>query len=134
MTSLSALIRPRWRSFGREGFGAHRTAKQMLLVLVGLAFWAGIFGISFRVLTYFQQIEELGDILARKLLLMVLVTFLGLMIFSAILTALSKLYLSKDLGLVHSLPVPSQKVFTARWIESTVDSSWMVIGLPVQML
>ena len=71
--------------------------------------------------------------LARKLLLMVLVTFLGLMIFSAILTALSKLYLSKDLDLVHSLPIPSQKVFTARWIESTVDSSWMVIvyTLPV---
>lgn len=133
MNSLSALIRPRWRSIGKKGFGAHRTAKQTLLLLVGLAFWAGIFGISFRVLTYFRQIEELGDILARKLLLMVLVTYLGLMIFSAILTALSKLYLSKDLDLVHSLPVSSRKVFTARWIESTVDSSWMVIvyTLPV---
>lgn len=100
---------------------------------MGLVFWAGIFTVSLRVLTYFQQIEELGDILARKLLLMVLVTFLGLMIFSAILTALSKLYLSKDLDLVHSLPIPSREVFTARWIESTVDSSWMVIvyTLPV---
>ena len=133
MSSLSALIRPRWRSFRKEGLDAHRTAKKILLLLVGLVFWTGIFGISFRVLIYFQQIEELGDVLARKLLLMVLVTFLGLMIFSAILTALSKLYLSKDLDLVHSLPIPSRKVFTARWIESTVDSSWMVIvyTLPV---
>ena len=133
MSSLSALIRPRWRSFRKESLGTHRTAKRTLLILVGLLFWAGIFGVSFRVLTYFQQIEELGDILARKLLLMVLVTFLGLMVFSAILTALSKLYLSKDLDLVHSLPIPSRKVFTARWIESTVDSSWMVIvyTLPV---
>jgi ABC-2 type transport system permease protein len=107
--------------------------KTALLSLVGIVFWTGIFGISVRVLTYFQQIEDLGDILARKLLLMVLVTFLGLMIFSAILSILSKLYLSRDLDLVHSLPAPRSRIFTARWIESTVDSSWMVIvyTLPV---
>ena len=62
MSRLSALIRPRWRSFGKEGFRAHRTAKQIILIIVGLVFWAGIFGVSFRVLTYFQQIEALGDI------------------------------------------------------------------------
>ena len=49
------------------------------------------------------------------------------MIFSGILTTLSKLYLSRDLALVHATPVPGYKIFLARWIESTVDSSWMVI-------
>ncbi len=133
MSSLSALMRPRWQSFRKGSFGLHRRLKLLLLFIVGIVFWAGIFGISVRVLTYFQKIEVLGDILARKLLLMVLVTFLGLMIFSAILSHLSKLYLSRDLDLVHSLPTPGSKIFTARWIESTVDSSWMVIvyTLPV---
>jgi ABC-2 type transport system permease protein len=126
-------MRPRWQSFRKGRFDSHRRIKTVLLSIVGLAFWTGIFGISLRVLTYFQQIEELGNILARKLLLMVLVTFLGLMIFSAILSILSKLYLSRDLDLVHSLPAPRSQIFTARWIESTVDSSWMVIvyTLPV---
>jgi len=133
MSSLLALVRPRWQSFRKGRFGTHRKIKTAILSVVGIAFWAGIFGISVRVLTYFQTIEELGDILARKLLLMVLVTFLGLMIFSAILSILSKLYLSRDLDLVHSLPAPRSRIFTARWMESTVDSSWMVIvyTLPV---
>ncbi|MCF8080398.1 MAG: hypothetical protein K9K88_14060, partial [Desulfobacterales bacterium] len=49
-----------------------------------------------------------------------------LLIFSSILTLLSKLYLSRDLSLVHATPVPGRKIFLARWLESTVDSSWMV--------
>lgn len=134
MSSLSALMRPRWQSFRKGRFSAHRRIKISLISMVGLVFWVGIFGVSVRVLTYFQQIEDLGDILARKLLLMVLVTFLGLMIFSAILSILSKLYLSRDLDLVHSLPAPRSRIFTARWIESMVDSSWMVIAYTLPVL
>jgi ABC-2 type transport system permease protein len=29
--------------------------------------------------------------------------------------------------LVHSLPIPSYKIFAARWIDSAVESAWMVI-------
>ncbi|MCP4689344.1 MAG: hypothetical protein GY859_14925, partial [Desulfobacterales bacterium] len=95
--------------------------------------WAGVFAVSFRVLGYFRSIEELGDILAYKLLSMLMLTAFGLLVFSGILTALSKLYLSKDLPLVHSMPVEKYKVFFARWIDSAVESSWMVViyTLPV---
>ena len=64
---------------------------------------------------------------------MVLLTFFSLLLFSSIIASLSKLYLSRDLLLVHSLPVSGGKIFLARWLESTVDSSWMVIlfSLPV---
>jgi ABC-2 type transport system permease protein len=64
---------------------------------------------------------------------MILLTFFSLLIFSSILTSISKLYLSRDLSLVHAMPVPSFKIFIARWIESTLDSSWMVVvyALPV---
>jgi ABC-2 type transport system permease protein len=71
--------------------------------------------------------ESFGDILAYKLLSMALITFFSLLIFSSILTSLSKLYLSKDLPLVHSMPVSRGKIFLARWMESTLDSSWMVL-------
>ncbi|MCK5195288.1 MAG: hypothetical protein KAQ71_15860, partial [Desulfobulbaceae bacterium] len=82
---------------------------------------------------YFKEIAELGDILAYKLLSMALITIFFLLIFSSVLTSLSKLYLSRDLSLVHSMPISSYKIFIARWIESTIDSSWMVIlyTLPV---
>jgi ABC-2 type transport system permease protein len=92
-----------------------------------------MFAVSLRVLGHIKEIPDLGDILAYKLLSMILVTFFSLLVFSSILTAISKLYLSRDLFLVHSMPVSSFRIFIARWIESTLDSSWMVIvyTLPV---
>ena len=64
---------------------------------------------------------------------MVLLTFFSILVFSSILTALSTLYLSQDLPLIHSAPVDVEKIFAARWLESTFDSSWMLFlfGLPV---
>jgi ABC-2 type transport system permease protein len=94
---------------------------------MGLAFWIGIFIIFYRVLTYFQRMEGFGDILAFKLLSMALIILFSLLIFSSILTSLAKLYLAKDLSLVHSMPVSRNNIFLARWIESTIDSSWMVL-------
>ena len=106
---------------------------RILLALICFLFWTGIFAVFYRVLHYFQGVEGFGDILARKLLSMVLLTFFSILIFSNILTALSTLYLSKDLPLIHAAPVMVEKVFLARWLESTFDSSWMLFlfGLPV---
>jgi ABC-2 type transport system permease protein len=106
---------------------------RIVLALISFLFWAGIFAVVYRVLVYFQGVEGFGDILARKLLSMVLLTFFSILIFSSILTALSTLYLSKDLPLIHAAPVTVDRVFFARWIESTFDSSWMpfLFGLPI---
>ena len=136
MKDIITLLKPRIWSFKNRGFSKNnkgRLFKLLLFGAIGVIFWGGIFAVSLRVLGYFKEIAELGDILAYKLLSMVLITFLSLLIFSSIITSLSKLYLSRDLSLVHSMPVSSYKIFSARWIESTIDSSWMVIvyTLPV---
>ena len=136
MKDLFALLRPRLLAF--KNGSASRTAgnrriRYLLFAAIGLAFWVGAFLIFYRVLNYFQGVEEFGDVLARKLLSMVFLTFFSLLVFSSIVASLSKLYLSRDLLLVHSLPVSGGKIFLARWLESTADSSWMVIlfSLPV---
>ena len=100
---------------------------------IGIFFWGAIFAVAIRVLTYFKGIEEIGEILGYKLLSMILIVSFSLLVFSSILTALSKLYLSRDLMLVHSMPISSYKIFIARWIDSTVESAWMVVlfTLPV---
>ena len=136
MMEILTLLKPRFWSF-KNGHSSknvkNRKIKAVLFGAVGLAFWVGIFAIFYRVLIYFRGVEGFGDILARKLLSMVIVTLFALLIFSSIITSLTKLYLSRDLILVHSMPVSRGKVFLARWIESTVDSSWMVLvySLPV---
>lgn len=127
MNQVITLLKPRLWSFQNRRGGPKDGLKLVLFTAFGSAFWAAIFLVSYRVLIYFQKVEDIGDILASKLLSMILLTFFSLLVFSSILTSLSKLYLSKDLPLIHSLPVPREKVFLARWIESTLDSSWMVI-------
>ena len=130
MNDIITLLRPRYFSIkngSRSQDRQNSRLKVLLLGTIGLAFWAGLFAVSLRVLYYFKGIEQIGDILAFKLLSMILVTSFALLIFSSILTNLAKLYLSRDLLLVHAMPVATHKIFTARWIDSTLDSSWMVI-------
>jgi ABC-2 type transport system permease protein len=136
MKDIITLLKPRIRSIINSGLSNNNRRgfyKVILLGTIGLGFWCGVFAVSFRVLLYFKGIEEIGDILAFKLLSMIIITSFALLIFSSILTSLSKLYLSKDLFLIHSMPVSGYKIFTARWIDSVIDSSWMVIiyTLPV---
>jgi len=136
MKDIITLLQPRFYSFKNKGFSESNRGglfKLLLFGTIGTLFWGGFFAVSLRVLGYFKEIAELGDILAYKLLSMALVTIFFLLIFSSVLTSLSKLYLSRDLSLVHSMPVSSYKIFIARWIESTIDSSWMVIlyAIPV---
>ena len=107
--------------------------KAIMLLLLLVFAWIGIFIGVYRVLTYFQGIEVLGDLLARRLLSMLFLTFFSILLFSNVITSLSTFYLSDDLNLIHSAPVSLGKIYLARFIETTVDSSWMVLlfGLPV---
>jgi len=137
MRNLYLLLSPRFLSF-RNGFFIHATGakkKALIMSFVGLAFWAGMFALSSRVLIYFQSVEVIGDLLAHHLLAMVLLTFFSLLIFSHIISALSNLYLSNDLQLCHSSPADLEEVFLSRAVFTVIDSSWMVIifGLPVMM-
>ncbi|MFH2011929.1 MAG: hypothetical protein ABIJ37_04375 [Pseudomonadota bacterium] len=107
--------------------------KAIILLLLLLSAWIGIFIGVYRVLTYFQGIEGLGDLLARRLLSMLFLTFFSILLFSNVITSLSTFYISDDLNLIHSAPVSLSKIYLARFIETTIDSSWMVLlfGLPV---
>lgn len=78
MRDLLSLLRPRLLSFKNGSTSAsagNRRLRYLLFAVIGMAFWIGVFFIFYRVLTYFQGVEEFGDILARKLLSMVLLTF-----------------------------------------------------------
>lgn len=107
--------------------------KTAVLALLGLAFWAFLFSISFKVLSYFRTIEGLGDLLALRLLSMVLLTFFSILVFSNIVTSLSTFYLSGELEILLSAPVATEGIYLAKFTETLLDSSWMTLiyGLPV---
>ena len=136
MNDILTLLKPRiWPLTNRSVRAGKRsdTLKLWVLAVIGMLIWSAIFLVAVRVLTYFRGIEEIGDILGFKLLSMILIIAFALLVFSSILTSLSRLYLSRDLALVHSMPVPAYKIFISRWIDSTVESAWMVVifTLPV---
>jgi ABC-2 type transport system permease protein len=130
MRDILTLLKPRiWPLTNRRVRKAARgsTLKLFFFGIIGMLFWLAIFVASWRILTYLKGVEEVGDILGYKLMSMILIVSFALLIFSSILTALSKLYLSRDLQLVHAMPVSGYKIFAARWIDSTVESAWMVV-------
>ncbi len=135
-TNLPILLRPRLiaarRSLKRPG-GGHSASRIVLFSTVGTIFWLGTFAVFYRVLTYFQSVEDFGNILAMKLLSMMIITFFVLLLFSSIINSLSHMYLSRDLPFLHSLPVSIEELFMSRWMGGLVDSSWMVVifSLPV---
>ncbi|NTW58765.1 MAG: hypothetical protein HGA43_06330, partial [Nitrospirae bacterium] len=107
--------------------------KTSVLALLGVAFWAFLFIVAYRVLTYFRTVEGLGDLLALRLLSMVLLTFFSILVFSNIVTSLSTFYLSGELDILHSSPIRIESIYRAKFIETLIDSSWMTLiyGLPV---
>lgn len=134
MSAVVSLLKIRLWTFKNKGRSKKRWVKIGVFAGAGGLLWIGIFEVTLRVLFYIKSIEDIGDILAYKLLSMIILTFFSLLIFSSILTSLSKLFLSRDLHLVHALPVRHENVFLARWIESTIDSSWMVIVYTIPVL
>ena len=110
-----------------------RGVRFAILGFFGLLFWAFIFGILYRLLAYFRGVQEIGPLLAGKLLGLVLVGFFAILLLSNVITALSSFFLAKDLDILVSGPVDWLKLYGAKLLETVVHSSWMVILMAVPM-
>jgi|YelNatPaOPRAMG01_1025707.scaffolds.fasta_scaffold52286_1 ABC-2 type transport system permease protein len=128
------LIKPRlWtarNAFARRR-GKNNFVRLILFGSLGIIFWIGIFIIFYRVLLYFQSVQEFGDILAMKLLSMIAMIFFMLLLFSNTINFITHLYLSQDLPLLHSLPLSAKDIFISRWLISAFDSSWMIFTFSI---
>lgn len=114
------------RAVARRG-AKGRGARVVLLSVVGGLFWLFVFGVTFRLLKYFKNVPEIGALLAAKLLGLVLLSFLGLLLLSNVITALSTFFLARDLDLLVGTPVDWLAVYGAKLTETLVNSSWMVV-------
>jgi ABC-2 type transport system permease protein len=101
--------------------------RTLILATLIVLFWCGIFWFFYRTLDYFRTIPDLGPVLSQKLLSMVFLTFFTILLFSNVITSLSTFFLSRDLLLLVPAPVPPSHLFAAKFIETLVDSSWMVL-------
>jgi ABC-2 type transport system permease protein len=132
---LLTVLTPKWQGalarLRQERFASR--AKLVLLALTGGGFWAAIFGIAYRVLRYVRGVEDIGNLLAGKVLAVILLAFLSILLLSNIITALSTFFLAHDLDLLVVAPIGGVQLYLARLAETVVHSSWMValLALPI---
>jgi len=129
--SLAFLLSPRLLA-ARNAFRRGRS-KPLLLGAVTIVFWVGSLVCFERVLAYFQTITALGPLLTQRLLLMLFVSFFAVLVISNVVTALTTFYLAADVRLLLSAPLSYRRLYRARFVETLVASSWMVLlfGFPV---
>ena len=135
--SLWRVLEPKWRTAWRrirEERARGGSGKLVTLIVVGLAFWLGVYGVLYKILKYFRGVEELGPLLAGKLLGLVLLSFITILVLSNVITALSSFFLAKDLDLLVSAPVDWLRIYLAKLGETLLHSSWMVGLMAVPIL
>jgi ABC-2 type transport system permease protein len=98
-----------------------------VLGFVGFIFFSLVFAIVLRILGHFRATPGVGDLLAGKLLGMILLAFLSILLLSNIITALSSFFLARDLELLSAAPIDGLRVYSARFVESVLNSSWMMV-------
>jgi ABC-2 type transport system permease protein len=133
--SLWTVLTPKWRSVLARLRQEQSSAggRVLLLAIVALVFWGAVFGIAYRVLNYFRSVEEIGNLMAGKVLGVILLAFLSILLLSNIITALSTFFLAKDLDLLVAAPIGGSRLYLSKLAETIVHSSWMValLALPI---
>lgn len=133
--ALLHLLLPKWLT-ARARASAQERGKGARIALLGtmaLLFWAFIFGVLYRLLTYFRGVEEIGPLLAGKLLGLMMVSFFSILLLSNVITALSSFFLAKDLDMLVAAPVDWLRLYGAKLAETVVASSWMVVLMAIPL-
>jgi ABC-2 type transport system permease protein len=133
--STAHLLSPKWLTARAMAVARERGhgLRFGFLGLFGPGFWAFIFLMLCRLLRYFRGVQEIGPLLAGKLLGLILVGFFSILLLSNIITALSTFFLARDLDLLVSAPVDWLKFYLAKLSETLVHSSWMVVLMAMPM-
>jgi ABC-2 type transport system permease protein len=127
---LFGLLAPRWlatrHTLERGLF------RPLALAVLTTAFWAVCFFFFVQVLGYFQTIGDFGPLLTQRLLLLLLVSFFMILLISNTVAALTTFYLADEVTLLLSAPVSFRRLHHARFVETLISSSWMVLlfGMP----
>lgn len=105
--------------------------KALPLAVITVLFWWLIYALFFRMLVYFRSTEDIGALLTVKLVSMTLISFLLILVVSNLISAFTTFFFSEDLYLLVSSPVSLHRIYLARFTETMVHASWMVLLMAV---
>ncbi|MGD8496593.1 MAG: hypothetical protein PVF05_10410 [Gemmatimonadales bacterium] len=134
LREVGLLLRPKWLAVRRRRGQRGRAGRSLILLAVGGAAWPFIYLALVRLLTTLRAVEEIGPLLAARLLGLGLLLFLGILLLSNLIASLSSFFLARDLPAIRAAPVDWLSVYTARLFETVISSSWMVVLVLVPVL
>ncbi len=123
-----ALLAPKWQ-MARNRLRRHQPGdgrRSLVVMALGGVFWMAVFVVGLKLLRYFRGAEDIGDLLAGKLLSMILLSFSSILLLSNTIAALSNFFLSRELDQLAAAPVRPWALYASRLIETATHSSWMV--------
>jgi len=128
-------VKPAWLVILRPGLASLKNTlkhgrrggrtKALFITLFTLVIWALVFVFSVKVLNNLKAADVLGDILCRKFLGLLWLTGAALLMFSALISALSSFFLAKDLALLMGAPLSLETIFWARSLSALTSAAWM---------
>ncbi len=130
------LLGPKWRTARARtrSVGERQLARALVVTVLGAGFFWGTFALAERLLRYFKGAEDIGGILAGKVLAMILLAFTSILLLSNVIGALSSGFLARDLDQLAAAPVRRPTLYLARLIETGIHANWMVLLLLLPLL
>lgn len=95
--------------------------------LVVLGILVGLYFIFLGILRKVDALPVIGAVLNRYIMVMFLLSLMGMLVFSNVVTALGTCYASAELPLILVSPLPYRSVFASKFLETCFTSSWMVL-------
>lgn len=133
--AIALLLRPKLLgALGRGVKGRTIGRRIPTLLISGAGAVVFLFLVGTRLLRALHEVPEVGPLLASKLLGLALLLFLGILLLSNLIAALSSFFLAKDLPMIHEAPVDWLGVYGARLLETLGSSSWMVLLMLLPVL
>jgi ABC-2 type transport system permease protein len=125
---LGYLLVARWHMAVNSLRGErHGVLRVTLLALLGLAFAAAIYGVSYWFFVRCMAVEPIGEVVIRRILGMSLMVVFSLLTFSNLIGAFSSFYLAEDLQLLVPRPLHPYTLYTSRFLETSLYASWMIV-------
>ncbi|NLI14686.1 MAG: hypothetical protein GX409_00210 [candidate division Zixibacteria bacterium] len=102
-------------------------------IIVMSAFFLGGLFFFWYIFDYLSRIREIGFMLMDKVLSLAFLAIFVMLIISNIVTAISTLYRSNETVFYLAMPVSHLQLFTVRFFDNILYSTWgvMILGVPI---
>jgi ABC-2 type transport system permease protein len=99
-----------------------------VIAVIAALFVYGDFMFFLRIVRYLDELPmQIGEEIIAQMMNVIFLTLFVMVWFSSLIVSLSVFYMSKDLDLIHSLPVKRETFIFSRFQQGVTHSSWMVL-------